>query len=189
MRPTIIYFVRHGEVYNPKKVLYGRLPGFSLSNEGKKRITEISKYFKDKNSRYLYSSPLLRTRQTARIIGKSLRLIPKISYLLNEVGIYCQGIQLSEYKNNIQPHMYDQVNLDKGQESLESIKNRMTKFLNMIVKKHNGITVIVVSHGDPITILKATLENKMFTWKYKLDSYIKTGHWIKVTCNEDKCEV
>lgn len=186
MKPTIVYFIRHGEVHNPKQVLYGRLPGFSLSVEGKKRISEIGQYFKDKNVKYLYSSPLLRARQTARIIGKPLRLTPKTSYLLNEVSIYCQGISLAEYKNKIQPHIYTQVNLDKGQESIESIKNRMLKFLKIIVKKHKGAIILAVSHGDPITILKATLENTTFTWKYKIDSYIKTGYWIKVKCNGDK---
>jgi broad specificity phosphatase PhoE len=31
---TIVHLLRHGEVYNPTKILYGRLPGFRLSELG-----------------------------------------------------------------------------------------------------------------------------------------------------------
>lgn len=187
MISTNIYFLRHGEVDNPGKVLYGRLPGFSLSVEGKRRIEEVSQLFLNKTIRHLYSSPLLRARQTAEITGRNLCLFPRISSLLNEVKIYCQGISLDAYKNKIQPRLYQKENQKMGQESVESIKARMLKFLNIMVNKHSGDNILVVSHGDPITILKATLENVSFTWGYKLDNYLKTGGWLKVTCRGLKC--
>ena len=31
---TLVHVLRHGEVHNPQKVLYGRLPGFKLSETG-----------------------------------------------------------------------------------------------------------------------------------------------------------
>ena len=31
---TVVHLVRHGEVDNPAGVLYGRLPGFHLSEDG-----------------------------------------------------------------------------------------------------------------------------------------------------------
>jgi broad specificity phosphatase PhoE len=34
MTLTTIHLLRHGEVHNPTKVLYGRLPGFRLSERG-----------------------------------------------------------------------------------------------------------------------------------------------------------
>lgn len=187
MKSTAVYFLRHGDVDNPRKVIYGRLPGFHLSREGKRQIEEASNNIVNKNIGYLYCSPLLRARQTAEIAGKKLNLTPKISSLLNEVKIFCQGISLDIYKNKIQPHMYQKENQKMGQESIESIKKRMLKFLKIIVNKHTEDNILVVSHGDPITILKATLENVSFTWKYKLDNYLKTGSWLKVTCNGLKC--
>ena len=34
MAHTTVHLVRHGEVYNPKKILYGRMPGYHLSSRG-----------------------------------------------------------------------------------------------------------------------------------------------------------
>ena len=31
---TVVHLLRHGEVHNPEKVLYGRLPGYRLSETG-----------------------------------------------------------------------------------------------------------------------------------------------------------
>ena len=36
MQATTIHFVRHGEVHNPDHILYERLPGFHLSDRGRR---------------------------------------------------------------------------------------------------------------------------------------------------------
>ena len=71
---TIIYFVRHGKVYNPTDILYGRLPRFGLAEEGIQQIEQTATYLKQEAIDVLYSSPLLRAKQTAEIIQKRLGL-------------------------------------------------------------------------------------------------------------------
>ncbi|MGA8116806.1 MAG: histidine phosphatase family protein, partial [Actinocatenispora sp.] len=37
----MVHLLRHGEVYNPEKILYGRLPGYRLSDRGV-RMAEVA---------------------------------------------------------------------------------------------------------------------------------------------------
>lgn len=42
---TTIHLMRHGEVYNPDKVLYGRKPGFRLSSLGQEMASAAANAF------------------------------------------------------------------------------------------------------------------------------------------------
>ena len=174
---TIIYFIRHGEVYNPKKILYGRLPGFKLSKLGIETIKEVAKKFKKRGIQYIYASPMLRTRQTAEILGKSLGIKYKISSLINEVNLIFAGMPTDVFKRDIQKDLYSKKYISLGQESVEEIGERMLKFVQYIKKRHPGEKILVVSHGDPIQILRAITSNIKFTWEYKYDNYLQTGDW------------
>ena len=44
---TTIHLVRHGEVENPKGVIYGRLPGYHLSERGKRQAEQSADRLKD----------------------------------------------------------------------------------------------------------------------------------------------
>lgn len=189
MKKTTIYFLRHGEVHNPKDILYGRLPKFGLSEKGKKHIESAAKELKDKHIDYLYTSPLLRARQTARIIGRILNLRPGISRLLIEVKLIFAGITLTEYREKIQPILYDDIHIQKGQESVEDIVKRMLQFLHIVTKRHRGKTILVVSHGDPIMILRAFLSHIPFTFIYKKANYLPTGTYIRVVYTSGKYTV
>ena len=46
---TQVHVLRHGEVFNPEKILYGRLPGYKLSELGLKMADRAADFFKDKN--------------------------------------------------------------------------------------------------------------------------------------------
>ena len=180
MNKTTIYFLRHGEVYNPNDILYGRLPKFPLSERGRKQIEDTAKELKDKHINYLYTSPLLRTRQTAQIIGRVLKLRPKLSELITEVNLIFEGVSLTEYREKIQPVLYSEKYVRKGQESVEEILKRMLQFLHIIIRKHPGKTIFVVSHGDPIMILRAFFSHIPFTYTYKKANYLQTGRYIRV---------
>src|SRR5947207_15631849 len=86
-----LYLTRHGKVHNPNHILYGRLPRFGLSEQGKKEAQELCLSFKNKNISALYTSPLLRARQTAEIIGNELGLKPSINKNLIETDMLLQG--------------------------------------------------------------------------------------------------
>lgn len=82
---TTIYFVRHGEYKNLDNIVPWRLPHFPLSNKGKEDINEDANYFKDKNIEVIYSSPVLRAKQSGKILGKRLNKKVIISSLVSEV--------------------------------------------------------------------------------------------------------
>jgi broad specificity phosphatase PhoE len=60
-----VHLLRHGEVYNPNGVLYGRLPGFRLSDLGVAQAELAAKHLATLNVGYLVASPLERAQQTA----------------------------------------------------------------------------------------------------------------------------
>ncbi len=187
MNKTVIYFLRHGEVENPGRILYGRLSGFRLSENGRKRIQDVVQELKGIKIDFLYTSPLLRARETGRIINQMLHLKPKISSLLLETKLLPQGVSLEIFKKDIQPHMYEDKYVKLGQESIQSQGERMFKFVRLIQKLHSGKTVLTVSHGDPIMILKAKVSGIPFTWEFKRSNYLQPGHFIILVCDGDKC--
>lgn len=184
MNKTIIYFLRHGEVENPRQILYGRLAGFRLSENGKKRIQEVALELKDIKIDYLYTSPLLRARETGRIMNEILHLKPKVSSLLLETKLLPEGISLEIFKKDIQPHMYEDKYVQLGQESIQSQGERMFKFVRLIQKLYEGKTVLTISHGDPIMILKAQLMGIPFTWEFKRANYLKPGNFLTLVCEK-----
>src|ERR1017187_2925353 len=62
---TIVHLVRHGEVYNPQGILYGRIPGFHLSEDGRLMAKAAADFLAGRNVVALRSSPLDRALETA----------------------------------------------------------------------------------------------------------------------------
>jgi broad specificity phosphatase PhoE len=71
---TLVHVIRHGEVYNPDKVLYGRLPGFRLSEFGAAQAEKTAAALEGRDITYLVSSPLERAIQTATPLAEALGL-------------------------------------------------------------------------------------------------------------------
>ena len=65
MSATLIHLVRHGEVYNPKGILYGRLPGYHLSELGHRMAAAAATQLAGHPVTALYASPLQRAQESA----------------------------------------------------------------------------------------------------------------------------
>ena len=78
--PTLVHVVRHGEVDNPRGVLYGRLPGFHLSANGLKMADRLGEHFAGVPLRKLVSSPLTRAQETIAPIaaGRDLEVVSDV---------------------------------------------------------------------------------------------------------------
>lgn len=169
---TTIYFVRHGEVRNPLNLHYGRLSGFPLNSSGLLQAEKLARFFADKKIVAIYSSPQLRCRQTARPV--------RISYLIQELASSFDGIGKAEFEK-IEPDLSNSKPLVNFiRESKEAIQRRMLIFVRKIVKLYPNQKVIVVSHGDPIVIVKAFLSDNNFDWNYKRLNYIGKGQFLKI---------
>jgi broad specificity phosphatase PhoE len=91
---TFVHLLRHGEVHNPEKILYGRLPGFRLSDDGEAMAEKAAAWFTDKGVVHLGSSPLERAQQTARPIAELLDLPVQIDERLIEAGNAFEGLRV-----------------------------------------------------------------------------------------------
>jgi broad specificity phosphatase PhoE len=71
-----LHFVRHGEVFNPKGVLYERIPGFQLSDLGHQMAEAAAKQLASENREIvkLLASPLQRTQESAAPVSKEFGL-------------------------------------------------------------------------------------------------------------------
>lgn len=177
-KKTNIYFVRHGEVINPDQIWYGRLPFFGLSEKGKSNIENTAKFLLTKHIDVIYASPLLRAKQSAQIIKKTLglRKIHYSKYIL-EVNSSYQGQPLS-FLNAIQYRVFKTPDNKTAGETIEQLSQRMQKFISKIVKLYRGKNIVVISHGDPIMIVKAKAENTKIvieSIRNNVVDYIKTG--------------
>jgi broad specificity phosphatase PhoE len=66
---TVVHLVRHGEVHNPDRILYGRMPGYHLSDAGREMADKTTAFLAGRDIAYLVSSPLERALETAAPIA------------------------------------------------------------------------------------------------------------------------
>jgi broad specificity phosphatase PhoE len=88
---TVVHLLRHGEVFNPDRVLYGRLPGFRLSELGVRQAQAAAEWLGQRDVGYLVSSPLERAQQTAEPIAEATGLEIEVDERLIEADNHLQG--------------------------------------------------------------------------------------------------
>lgn len=74
MVATTLHLLRHGEVHNPTGVLYGRLPGYGLSERGRAMAERVASHVADRDITAVVASPLQRAQETAAPIARALGL-------------------------------------------------------------------------------------------------------------------
>jgi len=92
---TVVHLVRHGEVANPDGVLYGRIPGFGLSENGRLMAKTAADFLAARDIAVVRSSPLERARQTAGPIGERFGLPVEIDERLIESWNRFEGLRVS----------------------------------------------------------------------------------------------
>lgn len=88
---TTVHLLRHGEVYNPERVLYGRLPGYRLSDLGVAQAKIAAEVLAQRPLGRLVSSPLERAQQTAAPLAAAAGLDVHVDHRLIEADNYLQG--------------------------------------------------------------------------------------------------
>lgn len=148
---TTISLVRHGLVHNPKGILYGRLPRFGLSEAGRQQAQRAAIYLESQPPAAVYSSPMLRAKQTADII---LQYHPHLklqqSALLNEVYTPYEGQPLRELETR-NWDLYEDI--APPYEMPADIFQRAYQFMEKIRDQYHGKHVVAVTHGDIVAFL------------------------------------
>lgn len=148
---TKIHFIRHGSVANPDNVLYGRLAEFPLSPKGISEAKQTAVRIKDKKIDAIYTSPMLRARQTAEAIHAFHNTIPVItSDKLNEVFIPYQGMKAEDLRH-LNEDFY--TGTQKPYEQPADIVERVQDFIWDVRKQSKCREVVAVTHGDIIVFL------------------------------------
>lgn len=148
---TTLYFVRHGHVENPRQVVYLRLPRFRLSELGLQQAAEAAQILKDTQPAAIYTSPMLRARQTAQIIANQhpgLKI--HVSSLINENFSPFQGVPIAE----VERRNFDIfTGVEPPYERPIDLLARVLRFIERARYAHPGQAIIAVTHGDPIRFL------------------------------------
>src|SRR5918999_1329465 len=88
---TVVHLLRHGEVENPQGILYGRLPGYHLSEDGALMAKAVAKWLAGREVAALYSSPMERARETAEPLAETFGLPVTIDERLIEAANSFEG--------------------------------------------------------------------------------------------------
>ena len=164
-----IYLVRHGEVYNPHNIIYGNLPGYSLSENGILQIQNVADQLFDKtNNPIIFSSPLERAIESAEIISSKFKTNFIVDNHLKETNI---GVYEGKKFNELPVNYINENGIYPEIESAKSIRKRMLKWIDQIKNYKANKYVIAISHKDPIIILLLHFMKKKIddTPKIKLD--------------------
>jgi broad specificity phosphatase PhoE len=193
-KPTTIYLVRHGEVHNPERIVYGRIPGFRLSETGRQQATKLGKFLSKRPIAGMYASPLDRTRETASIVASFLSSPIPVSYdeRLLEVKTPLEGTPLVNYESHGSQHFdfYSAEILAQGGESIQDIANRIENVIEEITEKHSGSEVVMVSHGDPIMIIRAKYQGKpLVLGSIRDGTYVQHAKGIQLIQKEETTTV
>lgn len=164
MSTTIVHLVRHGEVYNPDKILYGRIPGYHLSSRGHSMAARTAEAFRGHDVTYLVASPLQRTQETAQPISKVTGLDVEIDKSVIESGNRFEGLRTKGWNSQLWnpqrwPLLRNPLQPSWG-EPFEEIAARMMNAVERARQKAEGHEAIIVSHQLPIVMVQRTALGK-----------------------------
>jgi broad specificity phosphatase PhoE len=159
-----IHFVRHGEVHNPEKILYGLQPGWRLSDRGNEMAAVIGEWSAKLDLGAIHSSPLQRAQETvAPIIAKHKLSLTTDKNLIEASNIF-EGKKF-ELGSGVLRHpsswryLYNPWKPSWG-EPYEQLISRMLKGLFAARDAAGGKDAICVSHQLPIWILRSAVEGR-----------------------------
>ena len=164
---TVVHVLRHGEVHNPEKLLYGRLPGYRLSETGEAMAQAAAEWFADRRPiTHLVSSPLERAQQTAAPIAAALDLQVAIDERLIEAGNAFEGLRVGVGDGALrQPqHWWKLRNPFRPSwgEPYVEIAARMVAAVEAARDAARGSAAVCVSHQLPIWTLRLHLEGRRY---------------------------
>lgn len=156
---TLVHVVRHGEVHNPERLLYGRLPGYHLSDLGERMARATADHLAGRDIVRVVSSPLERARQTATPVAEAYRLPVEVDERLTESGNLFEGQSIA-HRMLLQPERWPAfVNPFRPSwgEPYAEIAERMRLALDEVRESSAGHEAVVVSHQLPIVTLSRSL--------------------------------
>ncbi len=163
---TVVHLLRHGEVDNPERILYGRLPGFHLSELGQRMAERVAGFFAGRDVVQVVSSPLERARETAAATAAARELEVRIDERVVEAGNRFEGKTFGVgdgalwhpaawwwLRNPLRP---------SWGEPYAGIAGRMLAAAGEARNAARGHEAVIVSHQLPVWIARCAVEGRRF---------------------------
>jgi broad specificity phosphatase PhoE len=185
---TTFYLVRHGEAEHNVLGILSSWPEkriFHLTEKGRTKVSETAEELSEKGIGKLYSSPITRTLETARIISERIGIGIVVDERLRETdfGVYDCGsfeARAMKYVTDL-----DRLDTDIAEiEGLRHVRERIVSFLTDIMKSDAGKRIVIVSHGDPIEVMRGVLLGQTLE-ESLLDFAPKKGSVTEVIVSSD----
>ncbi|MCU1672050.1 MAG: histidine phosphatase family protein [Frankiales bacterium] len=163
MTRTTVHFLRHGEVHNPDKILYGRLPNFRLSDDGQQMARDAAEALRGRDVVAVVSSPLQRAQETARPIAQVFGLEISTDDRLIEATNVFEGQRALEdgawKKPENWKHLRNPTTPSWG-EPFTQLAHRMHAAAEDVRDQVRGHEAVCVSHQAPIWTLRRYVEGR-----------------------------
>jgi len=155
---TTVHLLRHGEVFNPEKILYGRLPGYHLSELGVQMAKAVAESVAGRDITHLVASPLERAQQTAEPFAQQLNLPVATDERLIETANFFEGKRVAVGDGALRDPrnwwvLRDPVTPSWG-EPYRLVAERMSAALEAARAAAAGHEALCVSHQLPIWTLR-----------------------------------
>lgn len=160
---TRVHLVRHGEVHNPGKILYGRLPGFRLAEAGERMAEVAAASLEGRDVRLLLTSPLERAQQTAEPFAKVLDLAPRVDDRLIESASFFEGRTVEGWRSFVTPSALRLLRnpfLPSWGEPYADVARRMLAVATEARNEVEGHEAVLVTHQLPVYVLRRFVEGR-----------------------------
>ena len=163
---TIVHLLRHGEVHNPHGILYGRRPGYHLSDLGRQMAAKVAETVKDREITHLRVSPLERAQETAQPLADARGLEIVTDERVIESSNVFEGKSFGPADNALRRpknwiHLWNPVRPSWG-EPYKQVAGRMMAAVEDARDAARGHEAMIVSHQLPIWVTRLHVEKKSF---------------------------
>jgi len=161
---TVVHLMRHGEVHNPEGILYGRLPGYYLSELGREMAETVARFLAPKDVVRVVASPLERAQETAGPIAAAFDLPIETDDRLIEAGNYFEGKTFGVgdgalSKPSSWPRLVNPFTPSWG-EPYAHLAARMLGAIADARAAASGHDAVLVSHQLPVWTVRNRLEGR-----------------------------
>ena len=175
---TRVILVRHGETDdNSCMKLSGHIDS-KLSNLGLSQSQKTSKFLKDYNIDYIYSSPSSRAVDTIKDLAKEKSLDIIINDNLKEMNFGdFEGKTFKEIQSSYSEEFENMIKLGfeykyPNGENLIEFHNRISLYIDNIIKKNRDKSMLICAHAGAIRCIISHLLSKSYEyhWNFKIDN-------------------
>lgn len=166
MATTTVHLVRHGEVHNPDGVLYGRIPGYRLSERGRAMAARVAEHLSDAGRDVVgvVASPLQRAQETATPTAEAFDVALSTDDRLVEAGNHFEGTTVGSHPGQLAHprhwrYLWNPLRPSWGEPYADQVV-RMRAAVDDARRAFAGHEVVLVSHQLPVWLTRRSYEGR-----------------------------